>query len=300
VIIKRDERILDARYLSREGDTGTRWWSAMRGRNRLSVFNDAVVSSEIALGGRPGQVVFQDFYGVKPPSTGLVEPLVDPTKWIGAYNWEDGAGANLVTSAPGSAADSYLYVGNVAGTAPLTAGGPSGSTQCVDISHVGASSRGRAFTLATEVNPTELTVAFFAKKAVGMPDVLATRVTRTDPGFLLFTGFVALNANSWINDAQTFFSFSATVAASDFNWHHYAFTWAASDGVVTAYRDGVSVATASSTGTQRFLTAGFNSSNSSSADGFGDNLCVLSQKVSVAAVVALSSGHMPSSDGVLV
>jgi hypothetical protein len=30
----------------------------MRGRNRLSVFNDAVVSSEIALGGRPGQLVF--------------------------------------------------------------------------------------------------------------------------------------------------------------------------------------------------------------------------------------------------
>ena len=58
MIIKRDERILDARYLSREGDTGTRWWSAMRGRNRLSVFNGSVVSSEVALGGRPGQLVF--------------------------------------------------------------------------------------------------------------------------------------------------------------------------------------------------------------------------------------------------
>jgi hypothetical protein len=58
VIIKRDERILDARYLSREGDTGTRWWSAMRGRNRLSVFNGSVVSSEVVLGGRPGQLVF--------------------------------------------------------------------------------------------------------------------------------------------------------------------------------------------------------------------------------------------------
>ncbi len=58
MIIKRDERILDARYLSREGDTGTRWWSAMRGRNRLSVFNGSVVSSEVVLGGRPGQLVF--------------------------------------------------------------------------------------------------------------------------------------------------------------------------------------------------------------------------------------------------
>jgi hypothetical protein len=63
VIIKRDERILDARYLSREGDTGTRWWSAMRGRNRLSVFNDAVVSSEVVLGGRPGQLVFSGVGG---------------------------------------------------------------------------------------------------------------------------------------------------------------------------------------------------------------------------------------------
>ena len=58
MIIKRDERILDARYLSREGDTGTRWWSAMRGRNRLSVFNGSVVSSEVALGGKSGQLVF--------------------------------------------------------------------------------------------------------------------------------------------------------------------------------------------------------------------------------------------------
>ena len=60
MIIKRDERILDARYLSREGDTGTRWWSAMRGRNRLSVFNGSVVSSEVVLGGRPGQLVFTE------------------------------------------------------------------------------------------------------------------------------------------------------------------------------------------------------------------------------------------------
>lgn len=62
MIIKRDDRILGARYLSREGDTGTRWWSAMRGRNRLAVFNGSVVSSEVALGGRPGQLVF-DLYG---------------------------------------------------------------------------------------------------------------------------------------------------------------------------------------------------------------------------------------------
>lgn len=60
MIIKRDDRILEARYLSREGNTGTRWWSAMRGRNKLSVFNGSVVASEVTLAGRPGQVIFTD------------------------------------------------------------------------------------------------------------------------------------------------------------------------------------------------------------------------------------------------
>ena len=69
MIIKRDDRILTARYLSLEGDTGTRWWSAMRGRNKLSVFNGSVVSSEISLGGRPGQVVLFSTGVTKPGDT---------------------------------------------------------------------------------------------------------------------------------------------------------------------------------------------------------------------------------------
>lgn len=71
MIIKRDERILDARYLSREGDTGARWWSAMRGRNRVSVFNGSVVSSEATVSGRPGQLVFSDGASVLGPGESL-------------------------------------------------------------------------------------------------------------------------------------------------------------------------------------------------------------------------------------
>jgi len=87
VIIKRDERILDARYLSREGDAGTRWWSAMRGRNRLSVFNGSVVSSEVVLGGRPGQLVFSS--SITPPGgtspsvvvggVAVIAPIINPS-----------------------------------------------------------------------------------------------------------------------------------------------------------------------------------------------------------------------------
>ena len=73
MIIKRDDRILGARYLSREGDAGTRWWSAMRGRNKLSVFNGSSVASEVALAGRPGQIVFSGLgadpvVNVRPPN----------------------------------------------------------------------------------------------------------------------------------------------------------------------------------------------------------------------------------------
>lgn len=99
MIIKRDDRILDARYLSQEGDTGTRWWAAMRGRNKLSCFNGVLITSEVPLPGRPGQIVFSNTVRVYPPNTRVSE--TDLATWIGAWDFNVAGNPNLVTTGTG-------------------------------------------------------------------------------------------------------------------------------------------------------------------------------------------------------
>jgi hypothetical protein len=136
VIIKRDERILDARYLSREGDTGTRWWSAMRGRNRLSVFNASVVSGETTLTGKPGQMVFSFGNNIYTGGSTFPQPFevnfVFPTLFsgnpgypipgtfqsttltIGPYAYAVTVKAGLLlTTLASAAADDYFYFNGI-------------------------------------------------------------------------------------------------------------------------------------------------------------------------------------------
>ncbi len=218
--------------------------------------------------------------------------LADPTKWVGAYNFEDDVGANLVTAAPGGTCNVKINPGNV--LAPIIVGGPSGSVFCSDHSSSGGgNSTVRGFVTPSPISPTELTIAFFMKIVNGGQDIHLS----TD-GVSPHGGFVPLT-NSIYNNSDTPFTFSSTVPLSDGAWHHYALTWAAADNEWTAYRDGVAVATATSTGTFDFQWLAMNTSVGGARTGYGDNLCVILEKLSAEAVAFLATGGMPAADGTL-
>jgi hypothetical protein len=62
---KRDERIIGPRYPSRQSASGMVWWVGMRDRRVLARFNGNTIDTELVLGARAGQIVFQDNEGVK-------------------------------------------------------------------------------------------------------------------------------------------------------------------------------------------------------------------------------------------
>ena len=83
---RRDERILNPRYLSRVGDTGATWTAALRGRRRLATFVNGVITAEAVFAGRPGQQVFSSCTCTgggtsvyRPGVSTLPDPIANPS-----------------------------------------------------------------------------------------------------------------------------------------------------------------------------------------------------------------------------
>lgn len=78
---RRDERILEPAYMSREGSTGTTWWVANRGRKKLTKFVNGAIVGELGME-RAGQVVCtDDTGGVQLPGGALqpAAPIISPS-----------------------------------------------------------------------------------------------------------------------------------------------------------------------------------------------------------------------------
>lgn len=224
---------------------------------------------------------------------------VSPSSWIGAYNWDDGVGANLVTSASGSTTlggPANVKINSPNNLAPLVSGGFDGAGYSVDSTGNSSSSFMRGFDMGYVYNPPALSFGYWGRRLVSGspgPD------THTSMDFNTLTGIFSPNANSIYNDAATGFLFPQTVEVADTAWHHYAFTWSSSDNVWRAYVDGALVSQVTSTGTFRFKTFGVNNSISGARSGYRDNLFVIASRISDGDITMLASGFMPNSSGIM-
>ena len=118
---KRDERVLGSHQPSRQSDVGADWWVSMRDRRVLTRFNDDSIDSEVTLGARAGQIVFQDQEGVKPSNVFLVDveqvatPVISP-------NGGDITDADFVTITCATSGASIFYT--IDGSTPTIASIP--------------------------------------------------------------------------------------------------------------------------------------------------------------------------------
>jgi hypothetical protein len=241
--------------------------------------------------GYTNSAIATNVYTVVSPS------IVDATKWVGAYSFNDGVGSNIVTTGANLAPAANVKLTTAAGVlAGIAATGGYANTQCVNATGSGANELQRGFVKAATVSPTEWSFAFFAKTFAGAPGADVSRTTDLATLLLLWSGA----GNAVYNNAGTQFTFPQIVEVADNALHHYCFTRLNTENTWKVYRDGVLVSTVAATGTFSFRSLGFTTGIFGAREGYADNFCVILERISLAAIQSLAAGNLPDASGNLV
>jgi hypothetical protein len=229
--------------------------------------------------------------------------LVNPSLWVGAYDFADGVGNNLVTGAPAGPCNTTVDTPSV--LASIISDGPSGFTKCVDLSPNTTPKLQRLFDVGSpwnppDVNPTDgMAFAFWGKTINGesLFDMVFGFSNATAPRFDPLGSAVYDNSLS----AHTFPGGSVEVL--DDQWHHYTLVWSSNSITWSVYVDGVLIDWISTPGhpaseySFRYFGMSGDSNDPSSNRGYVTGLCVIGEMISQAAITALAAGAMPDSAG---
>jgi hypothetical protein len=206
---------------------------------------------------------------------GTTPAYVDPTKWLGAWDFSASPSPNIVASSPGGSW-SAPSGGSISGGSLNTVPNSTSTASCTTTSY------------------TKLSIACFVTFGVGSTTQM--HISPTNGGAPRF----------YINAAAAFdASFSSipgytNPSIRDGNKHHYAWTFDLTTGILLVYVDGVLNQTRTG-GTSSAINTGTPTitENTGSDNYTVDNVVMSFEIWSSAAVAVLASGVMPTSAGTL-
>jgi predicted secreted protein len=241
--------------------------------------------------------------GAEPAADGTLAavPLADPAAWLGAWNWDDGVGANLITlpSARGGTLNQTLGVDAVAVLAPIDSGvGYAGSAAPTAVpSPVVGDYQQRSSPIFADTTSDTWTIALWWKSSGGSEpsvaqlifDLNGALVGYLQPRQIIFAGTVHVLPAAF--NHPTIGSFVALV------FQHGRATW---------YCDGVLVDTWTTAATSFACDCVYYEAQTASnlaalgyAGGWVDQIAITTAVLSPTAIAALAAGNLPGADGML-
>lgn len=227
-------------------------------------------------------------------STPSAANVVDTSKWIGAWTWEDGVGGNTVTAAPGGALSSGNGAAVPSTIAPILATGGYLNSKAADPIASPTAFTQRSTPIFTDVSSTEWTIGFWAKN---------TDITKNGVG--QFNLDLNGSSTSYFQAEKCLFAGTArTHVASVQRPTGNFYAWVFNSGTVVMYVDGVQVDTWTTASSSFSIDCAYfisqNTSNLTSTGTSGtylDNIILIADALPLSAVVSLASGAMPSATG---
>jgi hypothetical protein len=229
--------------------------------------------------------------------------VIDPALWIGAWDFEDGVGANIVTlgTAIGGTMDNHLPGYATYTAIPLTEAGAAAGSLGTEIS----SPLQRARTAVWTPFLTSLyTLAFFARSTNEAPGTMPLVELGNDTNLATDCDLASYQRLRISNSATIRVNGDLTTAAITYQtlmpWRHHAFVVDLSSGTASIkhYIDGVLTETISapSNGADESLLGSLMTWNGPSCT---DNFVLYNGEIPAEGIALLAAGQMPAADGTL-